>query len=164
LAGYSLTGFELAARLMEVGVVPEKAGVQTLTLFIHIGAPDELPTRVADVIIEILAGTRRRSFDRSNLLANPLRGLDAEPGMEPSAAMSRALVDGESIPLDEAPGRICLELVEAYPPGIPIGVPGFRLTEQAVAYLTAVARAGGRVVCLERERVLVLRRDTEEVG
>jgi len=159
LAGYSMTGFELSARLMELGVVPEKAGVQTLTLFIHIGAPDELPTRVGDAIVEVLGGTRRRAFDRSDLLPNPLRGLDTEPVMEPSAAMSRALVDGESIPLDEAPGRICLELVEAYPPGIPIGVPGFRLTEHAISYLTAVAKAGGRVVSLERERVLVLPAD-----
>ena len=69
--------------------------------------------------------------------------------MEPSVAMTRSLVDGESVPLSRAAGRICLELVEAYPPGIPIGVPGFRLTAQAVAYLAAVERADGHLVCLK---------------
>jgi len=50
---------------------------------------------------------------------------------------------------------------------MPIGVPGFRLTEHAVAYLDAVAEAGGRVVCLNRDsrnrtRVLVLPTDLED--
>jgi lysine decarboxylase len=162
LAAYSLTGFELSSRLMQVGVVPEKAGVQTLTLFIHIGAGDDVSERVSAAIIDILSDRRRRNFDRALLLPNPLLGLESEAVIEPSSAMTRALVDGESVPLDAAAGRICLELIEAYPPGIPIGVPGFRLSQQAISYLLGVANAGGRVVSLEpaklgeRQKILVL--------
>lgn len=154
LAAYAITGFELSERLMSKGIIPEKAGVQTLTVFIHIGAKEDLVERVSGALIETLteAGLRR-DLDRAPLLPNPLLGLDNEPEIDPSAAMTRALVDGIAVPLAQAAGLICLELVEAYPPGIPIGVPGFRLSEQAVSYLAAVDKAGGRVVTLERHEL-----------
>ena len=71
--------------------------------------------------------------------------------IEPSAAVTRSLVDGEFIDLHNSAGRICLELVEAYPQGIPIGVPGFRLNREAVTYLQAVSQAGGHIVSLDAD-------------
>lgn len=41
----------------------------------------------------------------------------------------------ESVPLDEANGRICTEFVMCYPPGIPILAPGELVTQQILEYI-----------------------------
>lgn len=40
----------------------------------------------------------------------------------------------ESVPLSQAVGRICAEQVSFYPPGIPVLLPGERITEEIIAY------------------------------
>lgn len=157
LAGYIPTGFDVANGLMAAGIVPEKAGVQTVTVFVPIGAEDDLAARVSRAFIAQLAGRQRSAEQpRAALLPNPLMGLDRDWVIEPAVAVERSLVDGRSIDLGDAAGRTCAELVEAYPPGIPIGVPGFRLTPEAVAYLEAVTEAGGNVVSLKPSKIRIL--------
>jgi arginine/lysine/ornithine decarboxylase len=48
----------------------------------------------------------------------------------------------ETVPLDEAAGRIAAEMLTPYPPGIPAAVPGERLNGPVVAYLRTGHRAG----------------------
>ena len=43
-------------------------------------------------------------------------------------------------------GRISAEMAATYPPGIPVVVPGERLTPALVAHLAAQVAAGGRIV------------------
>jgi len=52
----------------------------------------------------------------------------------------------ERVPLADSVGRISAEMAATYPPGIPVVVPGERLTEALVAHLTAQVAAGGRIV------------------
>ena len=40
----------------------------------------------------------------------------------------------ESVLLEESAGRICAEQVSFYPPGIPVLLPGERITEEIIAY------------------------------
>jgi arginine decarboxylase len=161
LGGYRPTGYAVAHALTRAGIVPEKAGVQTLTLLVPMEASDELPERVGATIVAELEGrTRGAEARHADLPAYPVRGLIGEPEIEPSVAGRRVLVDGAAVPLGDAVGLICLELVEAFPPGIPIGVPGFRLAAEAVACLEAVKTAGGSIVCLDPDpdatRIIVL--------
>lgn len=49
------------------------------------------------------------------------------------------------VPLQQAVGMIAMEMIVPYPPGIPLVLPGERLTEAWIDYITNVIRAGGRV-------------------
>lgn len=56
-------------------------------------------------------------------------------------ALSEAwLAPRRTLPLAEAVGEVAASLVEAYPPGIPLLVPGERVTEEAVAAWSASGR------------------------
>ncbi len=48
----------------------------------------------------------------------------------------------ESLPLDQAVGRICSEFVMCYPPGIPILAPGERVTNDIVSYIKYAKEKG----------------------
>ncbi|MCR5636439.1 MAG: aminotransferase class I/II-fold pyridoxal phosphate-dependent enzyme [Clostridiales bacterium] len=48
----------------------------------------------------------------------------------------------ESLPIDEAKGRICSEFVMCYPPGIPILAPGERITDDVIDYIKYAKEKG----------------------
>jgi arginine/lysine/ornithine decarboxylase len=48
----------------------------------------------------------------------------------------------EMVSIDEAPGRVAAEFVTPYPPGIPLFVPGERITEELVDYLKTGSAEG----------------------
>jgi lysine decarboxylase len=51
----------------------------------------------------------------------------------------------QTVPLAEAVGRTCAELVAPYPPGIPVLAPGERMTAETLAALDQVRSAGVRI-------------------
>ncbi|VFA94032.1 Arginine decarboxylase [Nocardia farcinica] len=48
----------------------------------------------------------------------------------------------ETVPIEEAPGRICAEQITPYPPGIPAALPGELLNRPVVEYLRSAHEAG----------------------
>ena len=78
-----------------------------------------------------------------------------------------ALCDGELVPLAESEGRICGQMVVPYPPGIPVLLPGLRITRPMIdLVLDVVATEGAGAVhgLFVRGRSLmveVLNRDEE---
>ena len=67
----------------------------------------------------------------------------------------------ESVPVEEAEGRLCAEYVYCYPPGVPALVPGERIDAQCLSYLEEAESCGTAVVhsvCGERGRVACLKR------
>jgi arginine/lysine/ornithine decarboxylase len=69
----------------------------------------------------------------------PFGDLEIEPVMLPRDAFFGA---AESVPADQAIGRVAAEQITPYPPGIPAVVPGERITEQLVDYLRTGVAAG----------------------
>jgi arginine decarboxylase len=65
--------------------------------------------------------------------------LDLEPAMLPRAAFFAAK---ETIPASQAAGRIAAEQITPYPPGIPVIIPGERLTAALLDYLASGLAAG----------------------
>jgi arginine decarboxylase len=51
-----------------------------------------------------------------------------------------------TVPLKQAVGEIPTEFITVYPPGIPVVVPGERITAEAVEYLEAMRRLGAIIV------------------
>ena len=88
-------------------------------------------------------------------LAEVLRAIDAD--VQPTAAAGvpdcfllpvqaitpgdALLCGGEFVPLNEAAGRISLEYVRAYPPGIPVITPGEIIDADVISYITRLAGA-----------------------
>lgn len=54
-----------------------------------------------------------------------------------------ALCDGELVPLSESEGRICGQLLVPYPPGIPVFLPGLRITRPMIALVEDVIATEG---------------------
>jgi arginine/lysine/ornithine decarboxylase len=48
----------------------------------------------------------------------------------------------EQVPVSKAAGRIAAEMLTPYPPGIPAALPGERLNEPVLAYLSSGVAAG----------------------
>jgi arginine/lysine/ornithine decarboxylase len=69
----------------------------------------------------------------------PGRELELETVMRPRDAF---FGPAEQIPVADAPGRIAAEMLSPYPPGVPVLVPGERITEAVLDYLTSGPPAG----------------------
>ena len=83
-----------------------------------IGPPDEAPCD-AEILAHAIAG---------------------QPAVLPRAA---ALCDGELVPLEEAEGRIASQLLVPYPPGIPVFIPGLRVTRPMIRLIQDVIAQSG---------------------
>lgn len=64
---------------------------------------------------------------------------------EQAAVLPRdaALCDGELIPLAESEGRICGQMLVPYPPGIPVFLPGLRITRPMIELIEDVIKTEG---------------------
>ena len=68
------------------------------------------------------------------------RSVSVQPEMSPQAA---ALCDGELVPIGESVGRIASQFLVPYPPGIPVFLPGLRITREMVDLIEGVIRTEG---------------------
>lgn len=97
--------------------------------------------RLADALLEI-DGTLHAETERHSVPQCPL----PRPRMSISAARA---AEGGLLPAEQAVGRVCGEMVWAYPPGIPLLAPGEEITAQVLEALRAMAERG---VALHAER------------
>ena len=56
--------------------------------------------------------------------------------------ISEGLKEGEELSLHEGEGRICLEYLSLYPPGIPLLFPGEKLTAEKIQGIEALEKEG----------------------
>ncbi len=98
--------------------------------------------RLADALRAIADVPVAEGLNRKGFVEEALRVLP-EQVLSPSQAFH---APQERVPLADATGRISAEMVATYPPGIPVLVPGERLTPEMVAHLALQVAAGGRIV------------------
>jgi arginine decarboxylase len=55
------------------------------------------------------------------------------------------LGESEVIPVDESTGRVSAEAIAGYPPGIPVLLPGERITDDVIEYLRSLKAVGARL-------------------
>ncbi|MBE9011303.1 aminotransferase class I/II-fold pyridoxal phosphate-dependent enzyme [Pseudanabaenaceae cyanobacterium LEGE 13415] len=129
-----LDGFAADELLQTFGVTAEFPSLQHLTFIVSLGnteadidrlieAIDHLPKR--DPISPISS-----KFDQSFSI----------PSLSPRDAFFAA---SRSVPLESAIDQISAELICPYPPGIPVLLPGEKITKDAIAQLRSVLQAGG---------------------
>jgi arginine decarboxylase len=80
------------------------------------------------------------------MTGNPFAAIEDRPVMHPYYARRYAKSIGHEVPLREAIGKVAAEVVEVYPPGIPVILEGFRVSADAVEYLLSARDSGGSIV------------------
>ena len=139
--GTGCSGYEVAAALRAAyDVHLELATHATCVLILGIGQPLEDLERFGYDFGETIERIQRAGT--ASALTRSTRALHNEVVMTPRDAF---LGDAESVPVDEAIGRVSSETIAGYPPGIPALLPGERITEEVVEYLRELTGAGARL-------------------
>lgn len=138
LRSTSLTG-EAFAKLLrkQYGIEPEMATADGCLCMTSIADTDEGFDRLAEAVIEIDGGLASSS-------ARPLRALPKIPHLvlTPAEAAEQTV---EVLELSRSVGRLAGEFVWAYPPDIPLLVPGERIDSDLVDLFTDLRTAGVRL-------------------
>lgn len=138
VGGLGMTGFEVGERLRsDHGVNVLLADRRRITAML---APADDRDRLSRLVraLEAVAAIPAHNADRSVEMP-PLEDFQLELAMLPRDAY---FGDTDQVPADDAVGRICAEMISPYPPGIPVILPGERINEPVVRYLTTGAAAG----------------------
>lgn len=130
-----LTGFELAERLLNLGVQCEMSALGYSILMTSICDTDENFTRTSEAIFAI--DSEETAVCKSNMLYTSLcKPLQV---VSPREAM---LSDTEMVDIGQCGGRVCAEYIMAYPPGVPLVIPGQQLDESALLGIERAKAAG----------------------
>ncbi len=149
------TGKEIAYRLKtDFGLVAEMAAAGHVILMTSIADTDEAFARLKEALTEIdVLIERSQGTGRSNMHRDlPDRVISAATDMR-SAVFSGSK---ESIDIKISTGRISADLVTVYPPGIPVIIPGERISEGSVNAVTAAMTDGREVTGLNNGKISVL--------
>ncbi|MFD1424458.1 aminotransferase class I/II-fold pyridoxal phosphate-dependent enzyme [Laceyella tengchongensis] len=145
-AGQGVTGYQLSEWLASQGVYTEMADHEAVLFIFSMGTtPTDLvrlteALRRLDQVVPLLPKTK-----------------PAQPPSLPQwrkADLSWAQLrrrPKRKVPLHQAVGMIAAEMIVPYPPGVPLVLPGERLTEAGIDYITDVIHAGGRVRGIRHE-------------
>lgn len=138
---WPVPGYEVARRLRdEFRLQPEMADSQNVVFLIGQG-------NSASDLKRLIGAVRRLERDYRGLTAT--RPALVLPALGPARVVltPRDAVLGRArrIPLSDAAGEVCAELLCPYPPGIPMLAPGELITKEVIAYLNHVVRAGGKI-------------------
>ena len=121
----------------DYGIVPEMAMGDYVLAMTSICDTEETLTRLSDALCRI---------DR-DLHAVPVEDLPETCPVPPQRMRMNLArrADGCGISLTEAVGRVCGEMVWAYPPGVPLIVPGEEVMEACIRALKKMSRQGVRL-------------------
>lgn len=102
--------------------------------YISVGDRERDIERLVGALSEI---RRRYKRDKNGLLIS-----EYIPPRVVTSPQEAFYADKESLPLDDAKGRICSEFVMCYPPGIPILAPGEEITQDVIRYIKYAKEKG----------------------
>ncbi len=137
------TGFEVADELRKQDVIVERDGFQSVLFLV----PFQVDCHDVELAVQAMATVARAVASRTNaagVASPPIPSPFVDTSRCPSFPETRA--NASELALQDSCGRIAADIVAAYPPGIPVIVPGAEITNDQIYYLEAVQRAGGHVV------------------
>jgi arginine decarboxylase len=152
--GTGATGYELASLVYEIGDINlELFGENVLVAVFGMAEP-------AFSQGERLVDALGQALERLEALGDRTREEFAPPPQWGPLAMTPRdafLGPQEVVPLSEAVGRVAAESLAAYPPGIPNVLPGERLTEPTLDYITQTLAQGGHLRGASDRRLRTMR-------
>lgn len=162
VSGLGLTGFAVDERLRdEMGVTCELPGLRHLTFIISLG-------NTLQDIQQLVDGVRAIAYAREGCASSNVANVEASflarelspLGMHSPATLTPReafFARTETLPVEHTCDRLSAELVCPYPPGIPVLIPGERITAAALTYLRQVVAAGGVVMGCADSQLTTLR-------
>ena len=142
-AGLAADARDVVARLNRVhGVQPELSGTGHVLCITTIGNTDVDIDRLVTGFDEVAAYSGRRPEGVGSALVADLLAVRPETVLSPREAFFAA---EESVPLAQASGRIAAEAITPYPPGIPLVMPGERLSAEVLDLLSALRDGGNSI-------------------
>ncbi|MBP5222027.1 MAG: PLP-dependent transferase [Lachnospiraceae bacterium] len=133
-AGCGMTGRQLYDRLrLQYHLQPEMASDSFCLLMFTVGDTKEGYQRLLDALIEI--DSQAQEQGENSLKDIPRCGKELLTKLPAVDQMCREAWDlpGEEVPLTECCGRTSADFINLYPPGIPLLVPGERITKELLA-------------------------------
>ena len=135
------TGYEVADALRRAyDVHPELATQATVVFIVGLGEPVAALERLAGDIEETVKRIGRPGDVAA--ISRPVSSLYNEMAVSPRDAF---LGESEVVVAEAAVGRVSCESIAGYPPGIPVLLPGERISAETVAYLRELLASGGRL-------------------
>ncbi len=143
LTKFRETGFELGNLLAKNKIIVEKSSLNTILMITTFS----LSYAEIDKTVRVLSSVMKdfHKVGKKDLIPNPFQHLETKPVIEPHTARRVAQTIGRIVPLKDAIGKIAAEHIEIYPPGVPVILEGFRITENNVRYLLNVKEKGGHI-------------------
>jgi lysine decarboxylase len=139
LAGTGADGTRVELDLIDAGMPVEMADRDTLIPMVTL-ADDSSTLRP---FVEVLVSSIERHRGEPRLVVGSAAwSVDPEVAMPPRAAF---FAPHEAVPVGQAAGRVCAELVAPYPPGIPVLAPGERITGAVLDALLLARSTGVRI-------------------
>jgi len=139
--GTGCTGYEVAAALRaSFDIYVELATHATLVLVLGIAQTVGPLERLSHDFAETVRAIARPGATAA--IARPPVALEHETAIPPREAF---LGEAETVPVDEAIGRVSADSIAGYPPGVPALLPGERITPEVVEYLLELTSAGARL-------------------
>lgn len=146
-----ITGFAAENFLIEMGIVPEVSSFENVTFIISLGNNESDINALVKVFKKIndIPRCRKYEMSTSNIISKIIFNYQPDNRLviSPREAF---FATSEILPLEKTVDRICAENICPYPPGIPILMPGERITKSALDYLQQVQDLGGVITgCLD---------------
>jgi lysine decarboxylase len=135
------TGYEVAAALRSsFDTHVELATQATIVLVLGI---DELPRELERFVHDLTSIVRRMERPGETEEVTLSTGtFENEVVCPPRDAF---LGESDVVAVDDSIGRVSAEAIAGYPPGIPVLLPGERITDEVIAYLRELKSAGARL-------------------
>ncbi len=142
--GLGMTGFEVEATLRgRFSVAPEMSDLSGVVCLVTIGDSAATVDRLVGAF-EVLAD-ERTPWTRVRSHSHRSAGCVIAPGHQALTPREAFFARSLAVPLWQATGEVCAELVVPYPPGIPVLAPGEVISEEKVSYLAQVATRGAAI-------------------
>ncbi|NLQ03882.1 aminotransferase class I/II-fold pyridoxal phosphate-dependent enzyme [Cylindrospermopsis raciborskii] len=139
-----ITGFSAEDFLIEMGIVPEVSSFENVTFIISLGNNESDINALVRVFKKIndIPESRKYGMSTSNIISKII--FNYQPNNRLCISPREAFfATSEILPSEKTVDRICAENICPYPPGIPILMPGERITKSALDYLQQVQDLGG---------------------
>jgi arginine decarboxylase len=137
-----MTGFDADEILHEsLGVTCELPGLQSLTFIITHGTTEQDCDRLLQALQQ-LSDRVKHQIEHHETNHFDVRIFEESPTLVLSPR-DAFFADSKAVSIEAAIGQVSAELICPYPPGIPVLMPGERITAGAIEYLQRIVAAGG---------------------
>ena len=138
VADWGYTGIEAGARLRQAGIAVELVDAQNvlfLVTYADVTEDYDLALQRIEIVFREMQACKRP--------CKCVPDVSQIPEAESVLPLRQVFYgDKESIALAKAQGRICAEQISFYPPGIPVMLPGERITETIISYCQTMKNLG----------------------